>query len=81
MRNIHNSAPRGADPALAGSAGRDLGEGSGGHLDSPFVRGVDLQVVAVGTVQAQEATAWKASIVTWKSREKVQDEMQPGVPW
>lgn len=81
MRNIHNSAPHGADPALAGSAGGDLGEGSGGHLDPPFVGGVDLQVVAVGAVKAQEATAWKASIVTWRSREKVQDETQPGAPW
>lgn len=42
-----------------------LGKSSCCHLHSAFIRGVNLQVVAIGAVQAQEATARKSSIVTW----------------
>ncbi len=41
------------------------------HLHPAFIRGVDLQVVAVGAVQAQEPTAWKPSIVSWKNVHRV----------
>lgn len=43
-----------------------LRKSSGCHLYPAFVRGVDLQVVAISAMQAQEATAWKPSIVTLK---------------
>ena len=54
-----------------------LCESSGGHLHPAFVRGVDLQVVAVRAVQAQEAAAWKPCIVTWKItyREELHNEL------
>lgn len=40
---------------LALQAQEALDEGRGGHLDTALVRAVDLEVVAVGRVQAQEA--------------------------
>lgn len=42
-----------------------LGKSSCCHLHSALIRGVNLQVVAVRAVQAQEATSRKSSIVTW----------------
>lgn len=50
---------------------RHLCKGRCCHLDSAFVRSVDLEVVAVGAVQAQEATAGKASIVPWVENSSV----------
>ena len=47
----------------------NLSKSCGGHLHPAFVRGVDLQVVAVGAVEAQEPTAGEARIVPWKVSE------------
>jgi len=41
-----------------------LGKSCCCHLHPALIRGVDLQVVAVSAVQAQEAAARKPSIVT-----------------
>lgn len=46
-----------------------LSEGSSGHLHPALIRGVDLQVVAVGAVQAEETTAWKTSVITWRQKQ------------
>jgi len=47
---------------------RYLGESGRGHLHAALVRGVDLQVVAVGAVQAEEAAAWEPGVVAWGER-------------
>ena len=46
---------RDADRYLQGE--ETLGEGRGRHLDPALVTGVDLEVVAVGGVQPQQAQA------------------------
>ena len=55
MHGTADYGRRDADRYLQGE--ETLGEGRGRHLDPALVAGVDLEVVAVGGVQPQQAQA------------------------
>ena len=55
MHGTADYGRRDADRYLQGE--ETLGEGRGRHLDPALVTGVDLEVVAVGGVQPQQAQA------------------------
>ena len=46
----------------------DLGKRSSGHLHATLVRGVDLEVVSVRAVQAQQPQSRRRTVVTLAAR-------------
>ena len=45
-----------------------LSKGCSSHLDTALIRGINLEIMAEGAMEAKQPTPGEASIVTWGQR-------------